>query len=143
MGITSYRCDCSIQKIVHLGCLTSEFKCVCGVISKMDTRGASGSTVKVTVTERDSTSLNSMYLHNTPVRIPSMLPRSSLPSTLHPLVPRLPRPVILSPIPHVPNSWLDNDSDDDTPPNVSPVQMHEDDIQDVLSYMMRHRQPPL
>lgn len=51
MGLTSYYCECSKAKMVHLGCFTSSFKCVCGIQAIIKTTSSAGRDVKVTVLE--------------------------------------------------------------------------------------------
>ena len=51
MAVSSYICGCSRPQIVHMGCMKTDFKCVCGLNSELDTRGSSGSKVRITVTD--------------------------------------------------------------------------------------------
>lgn len=51
MGLTSYDCECSKARMIHLGCFTYDFKCVCGVQASIKTKSSVGKNVKVTVVE--------------------------------------------------------------------------------------------
>lgn len=61
MGITSYVCRCSKPKMVHIGCFTSNFNCVCGIQCFIRTVSSKGKSVKVTVEEENEQDRNEEY----------------------------------------------------------------------------------
>ena len=51
MAFASYECDCSKTRVLHLGCWTREFKCVCGQIAIPRLKSSLGRDVSVSVEE--------------------------------------------------------------------------------------------
>jgi len=51
MAFASYKCRCSKQQMVHLGCWTRKFRCACGTHATIKVKNHEGNDVHVTVGE--------------------------------------------------------------------------------------------